>query len=111
MNIQEEVEDVKKELVDLIVKHLRTNKLDAEEAKKLAADFLAVLPIESYRDLLNKLKSLGEKYDEAKKIYTKELRKVSLAQDEEVLNKMRDAISEGKIEEAILQAKSMRVQI
>ena len=70
MDIQQEVEEVKRELVEFIIKHLRENKLPAEKAKKLAEDFLKILPISDQQDLLDKLKNLGENYLEAKKFLT-----------------------------------------
>ena len=57
MDIQQEVEEVKRELVELIIKHLRENKIPVDKAKKLAADFLNVLPISDQQDLLEKLKT------------------------------------------------------
>ena len=55
MDIQKEVEQIKKELVDLIVLHLKANKMEAQTAQKLAADFLAILPVKDQKDLLDKL--------------------------------------------------------
>lgn len=107
MDIKQEVEVVKKELVEIIIESLKANKISVDEAKKLANDFLNVLPVSSYNDLLNKLKSLGEEHSEVKKIYVDELEKASKARDKEALNKMRDLIKLGKIEEAVSVANSM----
>lgn len=107
MDIQQEVEAIKKELVDLIVVHLRENKIDEQKARQLAADFLAVLPISTQRDLLEKLKSLGTKYPEAQELYVKELREVSDQQREQVLLQMRDCIKEGNMEQAIIIARTV----
>lgn len=107
MDLQQEIETIKKELVEIIIENLKTNNLSVDQAKQLAADFLTVLPIRSYEDLLNKLKKLGEEYKEAKEIYIDELTKISRAKDEEALNKMRDFIKLGKIEEAVSVAKAM----
>ena len=38
-DIKEETEIIKKDLVELIIKHLRENKLTPEKAKQLATDF------------------------------------------------------------------------
>jgi len=107
MDVKQEVEIVKKELVEIIIESLKANKISVDEAKKLANDFLNVLPVSSYNDLLNKLKSLGEEHSEVKKIYVDELEKASKARDKEALNKMRDLIKLGKIEEAVSVANSM----
>lgn len=105
MDIQQEVEDIKKELVELIIKHLRENKLPAEKAKKLAGDFLNILPIKDQQDLLEKLKNLGENYLEAKEVYVDELKKISEEKRNETLFKMRDHIQSGNIEQAIEAAR------
>lgn len=108
MDIAQEVEMVKKELVDIIITHLKENKIEVEKARQLAADFLAVLPIKDQQDLLIKLKNLGEKYEEAKEIYVDELKKASEEQRDQVLNQMRDAIKQGNMDKAIGIAKTMQ---
>ncbi len=101
MDIQQEVEEVKKELVELIIKHLREKKLPTEKAKKLAGDFLNVLPINDQQDLLAKLKNLGQEYQEAREIYVEELKKTSEEQRDQTLSEMRDHIKQGNIDKAI----------
>src|SRR3989344_555057 len=98
MDIQQEVEAIKKELVELIIKHLRENKLPSEKAKKLAEDFLNVLPISDQQDLLEKLKNLGADYQEAKEIYVDELKRISEEKRNETLSQMRDHIKQGNID-------------
>lgn len=109
MNIEEEVEIIKKELIDIIIQHLRENKLDLEKAQKLASDFLEELPIQDQKDLLKKLKELGEKYKEVEEIYVEELGKAEQEKRNTALNTMRDYIKQGKIEDAITIAKSARL--
>jgi hypothetical protein len=105
MNIQQEIEIIKKELVELILAHLKANKMEAEQAQKLAADFLAVLPVQDQKDLLAKLKQLGETYQEIRPLYVKELTKVTESDRESRLLQMRNAIAGGNIEQAIQVAK------
>lgn len=107
MNLAEEVELVKKELLELIVEHLKTNKIHAPEAQQLARDFLAVLPIKDQTDLLNKLKGLGQKYKEANEVYLDELEKATDEKRDLALNSMRDSIKQGQIDQAIQTAKSL----
>lgn len=107
-DITTEVEAVKKELVELIIEHLREKKLDEPTARKLASDFLAALPITTHKELLEKLKQLGEKYTEAKELYVERLSKESDKHRQQVLNQMRDHIKSGNIEHAITAAKSMQ---
>ena|SRR3989344_3791523 len=107
MDIQQEVEEVKKELLELIIKHLRENKLSAQKAKKLAEDFLKVLPIKDRKDLLEKLKNLGADYQEAKELYVDELKRISEEKRNEALSQMRDHIKQGDINSAVEAAKSL----
>ena len=107
MDIQEEVEEVKRELVEIIIKHLRENKLPAEKARKLAIDFLNILPIKDQQDLLDKLKNLGVDYQEANELYVDELTKVSEQKRNETLSQMRDHIKQGSIDKAIETANAL----
>jgi len=107
MDIQQEVETIKKELVELIVKHLGEHKIEIQTAQKMAADFLAVLPIRDQRDLLTKLKQLGDNYLTIRELYLKELTKINELEREEALIQMRNAITQGNIEHAIAVAKAM----
>lgn len=107
MDITQEVELVKKELTDLIIVHLRENKIEVEKARALASDFLDVLPIQNHADLLSKLKELGEKYQEAKAVYVEKLAVDINAQTQTALAGMRDAIQKGDMEQAIMAAKTV----
>lgn len=109
MDIRQEVEAVKKELTDLIIVHLRENKIEVDKARALASDFLDVLPIQTHQDLLNKLKELGEKYTEAKIVYVEKLAIDTNAQTQQALTAMRDAIKQGNMEQAINAAKTVSV--
>ncbi len=108
MDIAQEVEAVEEELLTLIVAHLENNELDAEKAQQLAKDFLALLPISDQKDLLGKLKDLGETYKEAREVYVEELSKTSSQQRDTALITMRDAIKQGNIDHAITVAKNLQ---
>jgi len=107
MDLTEEVKLVEKELVDLIIAHLKSNSIAVEAARQQARDFLALLPVSDQRDLLNKLKGLGEKYVEAKTVYAEELGKVNEVERQRTLEEMRSHISAGNIDAAIAAAKAM----
>lgn len=107
MDLVQEVEEVKKELLELIITHLKQNKIQAPQAQHLARDFIAVLPIKDQADLLAKLKSLGEKYKEAEEVYLGELGRASDSQRDQALSSMRDYIKQGNIEKAIETAKTL----
>lgn len=107
MDLVEEIKIIEKELLERIIAHLKANKIDVEKARQLAKDFLAVLPVKDQKDLLEKLRGLGEQYEEAKEVYAEELAKVSDAIREQTLNQMRDFIKQGNIDGAIATAKNM----
>lgn len=107
MNLADEVEIVKKELLELIIEHLKLNKIQADQAQQLARDFLAILPVSDQSDLLQKLKTLGETYKEAEEVYLDELSKATDEKRDMTLNQMRDFIKTGDIESAIATAKTV----
>lgn len=109
-NLQEEIDQIKRELTNLIVSHLQDNKIEPIAAQQQAAEFLAVLPIKDQQDLLIKLKTLGDKYAESREIYLKEVTKIYELEREEALIKMRDAIKLGNIDNAIAVAKALQLE-
>lgn len=108
MDITQEVEEVKKELAELIITHLRENKLDLPKAQKLASDFLASLPVASHKELLAKLKNLAVIYEEAEEVYVREFSQASEEKDKAAINSMSDLIKKGDIESALNIAKSLQ---
>lgn len=106
MDLLTEVKQIEKELVELIIEHLKANKLDVEKARQQARDFLAVLPVKDQKDLLDKLKGLSEKYEEAQEIYAEEIGKIEETKRQQTLNQMRDFIQQGNIDNAIAVAKT-----
>lgn len=107
INLSEEVARLKKELVDIISENLQNNQIDSASAQKLASDFLAILPIQSWNDLLVKLKTFTQAHIEAKELYVEELSKDERLKSEQAINLMRDHIKKGDIEGAISVAKTM----
>lgn len=102
----QEVTVVEKELLELIIRHLRENKIELSQAEKLAADFLSELPFADKKDLLTKLKTLGAAYEEAQEVYVQEFAKESEKDRDIKLTEMRDAIARGNIEQALTVAKT-----
>lgn len=107
MDLTQEVKQVEKELVELIIAHLKANQIAVDTARQQAKDFLALLPVKDQKDLLDKLKGLSEKYMEAKEIYAEELGKVEEAVRQQTLDQMRMHIQQGNIDTAIAVAKAM----
>jgi hypothetical protein len=108
MDIRQKTEEIEKELLDIIIKHLQEKSIDMKTASKLADDFLKALPVQSQQDLLAKLKDLSVNYREARSIYQQELAKDIKTREEHALLQMQGAIRQGNIEHAISVAKSLR---
>jgi len=107
-DLQQEVNEVKRDLTELIVSHLQDHKIEPQVAQQQAAEFLAILPIKDQQDLLIKLKALGDKYMESREVYLKTVTKIYEMDREEALTQMRNAIKFGNIEHAIAVAKAMQ---
>lgn len=107
MDINQEVEEVKKELLEIIISQLKENKIEVQKAQDLAQNFLASLPIKDHKDLLTKLKTLGQYYPQVSEVYTKELIKTEEEKRDDTLEQIRGHIKNGNIEQAITAAKSM----
>lgn len=100
MDLTIEVERVKKELVELITAHLQANAIDIPTAQKMAADFLSILPVSGYNDLLTKMKDLSNNYVEVRTIYLEEITKYSESERQHALEQIRAAIAKGNMEHA-----------
>ncbi len=107
MDVTLEIEEVKQELLDLILDHLKKNKIQTEQAQQQARDFLNALPIKDHADLLAKLKNLGHKYVESESVYLHELEKAEAEKRDEALSQIRDQIQKGNINSAISIAKAL----
>src|SRR5260221_12765852 len=68
-SMQAITKDIENDLLDIIVQNLREHKLKVEQAKQLAQEFLALLPLQDKKDLLEKLYKLELKHNEIKTIY------------------------------------------
>jgi hypothetical protein len=104
----QEVQRIKKELVDLIVAKLEKSEMTVAQAQSLAHDFLARLPISDHQDLLIKLKELSQQYIDLRELYLVELNKTKDMSRDDALTQMRNAIAHGNIEHAIAVAKQQR---
>lgn len=108
MDIQQETQEVEKELLATIVRYLRQNQIDVQTASKLARDFLSALPMKNQQDLLEKLKNLSTQYEPVKLVYQHEFAKDEHVREQQALSQMQHAIRQGNIEHAITVAKSLQ---
>lgn len=105
MDLQKEIFKVEKKLMQIIVDHLKANKIALPQAQQLARDFLALLPFADQKDLLLKLQKLSNSYEEAKTVYVEELASYNEEKKNVVLTQMRNHIMQGQIDDAIRVAK------
>ncbi len=104
-SVQAMVSDVEKDLLLAIIKNIKEQRLTKDEGRKLAQEFLALLPMRDKEDLLTKLLTFSQKHVEAKQAYIK----VAKPHEEEnrlkKLEMMSQHIQNGNIEHAITVAK------
>lgn len=67
--LQQYILQIEESLLDQIIADLREGKMILGEAKYLAKDFLALLPVKSKEELLDKLYNLKQTYPQARKVF------------------------------------------
>jgi uncharacterized membrane-anchored protein YjiN (DUF445 family) len=105
--LQSIVTDVEKELLEQIIANLKADLLTEEQAQQLAKDFLALLPMEDKRDLLDKLFKFSQKHTEAKGVYLKYAKPYEEEDRLKKIELMSQHIKDGNIEHAINVAKGV----
>lgn len=104
-NLKQLVDNIERDLLYQIIFNLKQNELSVEGAKKLARDFLSILPIQSQEDLYNKLSSLSQKYHEIQPLFLKYSVPFKKQKEEQAINLMKQHIEQGNPEKAIDVAK------
>ena len=98
--------DIENELLDIITNNLDEEKMTVEEAQKIAQEFLALLPLQDKKDLLEKLYKFGLKHAETKNLYLKFAKPVEEEERQRKLTLMSEHIKNGQIDHALAVAKS-----
>lgn len=104
-NLDKLVEEVERDLLSHIYANLKTNEINAQQAQKLAQDFLKLLPFKDKKDLLDKLNELGKEYRTAQEVYVKFGVPYEEQEREKKLELMRTHIKNGDIDKALEVAK------
>ena len=104
-NLQEEITDIERELLDEIIARLNQNKMSPEEAQKLAKEFISLLPIKDQKDLLEKLSKLSKANQATAGIYLKYAKPYEENESQRKLELMSQHLHQGNIEEALHIAK------
>lgn len=97
--------ELEKDLLDHIINSMQNRKISIEDAQKLAQEFLALLPANDKKDLLNKLNVIAQKFPEARQTYTKYAAHNEKEERQKALQEMSQHIKTGNIEQAISVAK------
>jgi uncharacterized membrane-anchored protein YjiN (DUF445 family) len=103
--LQDEVVNIERDLLDQIINRLDDNEMSPEEAQKLAKEFLSFLPIKDQQDLLDKLLQLSHDSNATHEIYLKYAKPHEEDERQRKLALMSQHLSEGNIEQALAVAK------
>ena len=99
------LEDVERDLLKVIIDNMEHRGMTIDQAHNLAKEFLAILPPADKQDLLQKLTGYTTAHPEAKMIADNFRKLYEISRDQETLEKMRQHIQSGNIEQAIMVAK------
>jgi hypothetical protein len=97
--------EVEKELLQVIIDNLDQAKMTVEEAQAVAKEFLALLPLQDKKDLLDKLYKLSQDHSETKGMYLKFAKPYEEEERLKKLELMSKHIKNGQIEHALAIAK------
>ncbi|HWY78950.1 MAG TPA: hypothetical protein VNW29_01190 [Candidatus Sulfotelmatobacter sp.] len=97
--------DVEQELLKTIIQNLEQNNLDIDQAKKLAQNFLSLLPLQDQKDLLEKLYKLSKEHNQTNGLYLKYAKPYEENERQKKLTLMSEHIKNGQIEHALAIAK------
>ena len=96
---------IENELLDIITQNLDQEKMTVEQAQEIAKEFLALLPLQDKKDLLEKLYKFGLDHTETKSLYIKFAKPVEEEERQRKLRLMSEHIKNGQIEHALAIAK------
>lgn len=99
------IEEVELDLLNEIVKSLEKDRMTEDQASKFAREFLALLPIEDKRELLEKLKNFSKTHIEARSVFIKYATPYEEEERQRKLTLMSQHIKNGEIEHALNVAK------
>lgn len=95
------IRDVKRDLMFQVILNMRHFKLTQEDARYLAQDFLKIFPIQSEKELLDKLFQLGQKYIETRTVFIKYASSYYEKEKQRILQAIPPYLKNGDIEKAL----------
>lgn len=102
---QQLTEQVEADLLQEVIANMTDSKISMDQAQKLATDFLALLPVEDKKDLLEKLQNLGKAYPEAQAVFIKYAQSEEESTRQRKLDAMATHIKAGSVDQALRVAK------
>ncbi len=104
-SMEKYLEEIERDLLKVIINNMEHRGMTLEQAHILAKEFLALLPPADKQDLLQKLLGYTQVHPEAKLIADNFRKIYETSRDQQTLEKMRQHIQSGNIEQAISVAK------
>lgn len=103
--LQDTVVDIEKTLIDEIFKRINQEKISLEQAQKLTEEFLALLPVNDQKELLEKLRELSQTNTDAQGVFLDYIKSSEAQETSTKLDHMSRHLHQGNIEEALAIAK------
>lgn len=97
--------DVQRDLLFELIMSMRHKLITVGGARRLAKDFLALLPLQTKEEVIEKMKNLSEKYPEARAVYLKYAVPHQNQVEKELLDQISEHIQSGNIDQALNVAK------
>jgi hypothetical protein len=99
--LQDTVVDIEKTLIDEIFKRIDQEKITVEHAQKLTDEFLALLPVEDQKELLEKLRTLSQTNSDAQGVFLDYIKSSEAQETSTKLDSMSKHLHQGNIEQAL----------
>lgn len=103
--MQNITKDVETDLLNIIINNLKQNSINRDEAKKLAREFLSLLPMQDKHDLLEKLHKLSADHTQTQELYLKYAKPYEEEERQKKLTLISEHLKNGQIEHALTIAK------
>ena len=103
--MQNIVKDVENDLLNIIINNLKQNSIDTDGARKMAREFLSLLPMQDKHDLLKKLHKLSVDHKQTQGLYLKYAQPYEEEERQKKLALISEHLKNGQIEHALTIAK------
>ena len=100
-NFKKLISEVERDLLFQIIINMKHKVISVGESRRLAQDYLALLPFSSKEDLIKNMNALGHKYPEARAVYLKYTIPYLDQEENKLITQMSQYLQNGNIEEAL----------